>query len=58
LTYSQMIGRRSEILKRNIGKLIIQDNQTGISMQDSHCLQKMIKEYYQNQFELNSCRDN
>jgi hypothetical protein len=56
LTYKEMLGRRSEILKRNIGSLIIKENQQGLSQQENNFFRSMIKELHQNEYELNACR--
>lgn len=49
-----MLERRSEILKKNIHQMIIQDNQYGISNQQSMLMQHMIKELHQTSHEMNS----
>lgn len=56
MTYMDMLGRRSIILKRNIGNLIIKDNKQRLSTQESHFYQSMLKEWHQNANELNSAR--
>ncbi|WP_438347892.1 hypothetical protein ACP8HI_19825 [Paenibacillus sp. FA6] len=49
-----MLERRSEILKRNIHQMVIQDNQIGISDQESMIMQHMIKELHQASYEMNA----
>ena len=56
MTYMDMLGRRSLILKRNIGNLIIKDNKQGLSAQENNFYQSMIKEWHQNESELNAVR--
>ena len=56
MTYIEMLGRRSEILKRNIKALLLKDNKYGLSGQESNFYQNMIKELHQNEHELNSIR--
>jgi len=56
LTYTEMLERRSEILKRHIGSLIHKNNHCGLSGQENHFLKDMIKEFHRNQHELNSSR--
>ncbi|MBP1990656.1 hypothetical protein [Paenibacillus eucommiae] len=56
MTYVKLLGRRSEILKRNIGNLISKDNQYGLSDQENMFFKNMIKELHQNEYELNSSR--
>ncbi|CAH1213286.1 MULTISPECIES: hypothetical protein [Paenibacillus] len=52
----EVLERRSELLKKNIHQMILQDNQYGISRQDSMFLQQMIKELVQTSHELNAQR--
>lgn len=49
-----VLERRSEILKKNIHNIILQENQSGISHQRSNLLQHMIKELHQNSHEMNA----
>jgi hypothetical protein len=49
-----VLERRSEILKKNIHEMILQDNQNGISHQKSNLLQHMIKELHQTSHEMNA----
>ncbi len=48
-----MLERRSEILKKNIHQMIMQDNQYGISDQQNMLMQHMIKELHQTSHEMN-----
>ncbi|MDF2958375.1 MAG: hypothetical protein K0S39_110 [Paenibacillus sp.] len=54
MTYSEMLGRRSEILKRHIGSLISKDNQQGLTDYEHNFLKDMVKEFHRNKYELNS----
>jgi hypothetical protein len=56
LTYTEMLGRRSEILKRNIGTMILKDNKHGLSGQESNFYKMMLKEWHQTELELNSAK--
>ncbi|WP_138755051.1 hypothetical protein [Paenibacillus sinopodophylli] len=56
MTYMDMLGRRSIILKRNIGHLIVKDNKQGLSAQESSFYQSMLKEWHQNENEMNAAR--
>ncbi|MCZ8522219.1 MULTISPECIES: hypothetical protein [Paenibacillus] len=56
LTYTELLGRRSEILKRHIGSLINKDNQYGLSEQENHRFKDMVKELHRNRYELNASR--
>ncbi|MEC0091609.1 hypothetical protein [Paenibacillus macquariensis] len=49
-----MLERRSEILKKNIHQMIMQDNQVGISDQQNMLMQHMIKELHQTSHEMNT----
>ncbi|MGO4529941.1 hypothetical protein AB4Z30_12755 [Paenibacillus sp. 2TAF8] len=50
----EVLERRSELLKKNIHQMLVQDNQHGISRQDNMFLQQMIKELHQTSHELNT----
>lgn len=56
MTYNDMLGRRSLILKRHIGKMIMKDNKHGLSTQENQFYQHMIKELYQNESEMNAAK--
>ncbi|GAB6992193.1 hypothetical protein [Paenibacillus pini] len=49
-----ILERRSELLKRNIQQMLIQDNQYGISRQENLFLNQMIKELHQTSHEINA----
>ncbi|MCM3700068.1 MULTISPECIES: hypothetical protein [Paenibacillus] len=46
--------RRSELLKRRIGRMIAKENQHGLGHQDTFLLQRFIKELHQNEQERNA----
>lgn len=50
----EVLERRSELLKKNIHQMLVQDNQHGISRQDNMFLRQMIKEAHQTSHELNT----
>ena len=52
----EVLERRSELLKKNIHQMLVQDNQHGISRQDNMFLQQMINELHQTSHELNNAR--
>lgn len=56
LTYNEMLGRRSEMLKRRIRDMIVRKNKNGLNAQEGHFLQHMIKELHQNEHELEAAR--
>lgn len=55
--YTDMLGRRSTILKRNIDTMIKKNNKQGLSSQESSFYQHMLKELHQNEHELHSARN-
>jgi hypothetical protein len=56
LTYTEMLGRRSEILKRNIGNWVLKDNKQGLSGQESNLYYSMVRELHHNEHELDASR--
>ncbi|KIL37619.1 hypothetical protein SD71_03185 [Cohnella kolymensis] len=57
MTYIEILGRRSEILKRNISHLMLKKNRCGLGGQESNLYQSMIKELHQNEYQLNAVRN-
>jgi hypothetical protein len=53
-----MLGRRSEILKRSIGRMAVKDNQQGLSLQESNYYQSVIKKWHQNENEMHAVKKN
>ncbi|WP_187644896.1 hypothetical protein [Paenibacillus terrae] len=53
---TEMLERRSEILKRNIHQLLVQENQHGVTRQENYTLHKMIRELHQTSHALNTSR--
>jgi hypothetical protein len=58
LTHIEMLRRRGEILKRNMGTMILKDNRQGLSGQESYFYQNMLKEFHRNEYELNTIKKN
>ncbi|PZE19327.1 hypothetical protein [Paenibacillus xerothermodurans] len=56
MNYTEMLGRRSEILQRHIGNLINKENQFGLTKQENNFFQAMVKEYHRNKYELQASR--
>lgn len=56
MTYMDMLGRRSEILKRSIGKMVIKGNRQELSLQESNYYQSMIKKWHQNENEMHAVK--
>ncbi|QJD86457.1 hypothetical protein [Cohnella herbarum] len=54
MTHIEMLRRRSEILKRNIGSMILKDNKRGLSGQENLFYQDMVKKWHQNEFEIHA----
>lgn len=52
MTYTEMLGRRSEILRRHIGDLILKNNQYGLSEQENKFFHDMVKEFHKSKYEL------
>lgn len=56
MNHEELLGRRSEILKRHIGNLVNKSNQHGLSEQETIFLKDMVKEFHRNKYELNASR--
>ncbi|WP_018751045.1 hypothetical protein [Paenibacillus sanguinis] len=54
MSQGEALERRSELLKRRIGQMIAKENQHGLGHQDSHLLQRFIRELHQTEHERNS----
>jgi hypothetical protein len=54
MAQNEGLERKNEILKRRISKMLLQENQEGLSSQDSQLMQKFIKELHHNSYQLNS----
>lgn len=52
-----VLERQNEILRRNIETMTIKNNQNGLSRQESSFYHTMVKEWHQNQREINHKRD-
>lgn len=52
-----MLERKSEILKKTVENWVLKDNRDGLNRQEAHIYQNMIKEFHQNEHELNGMRD-
>ncbi|GGG06301.1 hypothetical protein ACFOHW_06710 [Paenibacillus abyssi] len=56
MTYVEMLGRRSEMLKRDIGNMIMMHNKRGLNVQESYFFRNMVKQLHQNEHELHANR--
>ncbi|WPP42622.1 hypothetical protein SK066_06690 [Paenibacillus hunanensis] len=52
-----VLERQNEILRRNIETMIIKNNRDGLSRQENGFYHTMVKEWHQNQYEINQMRD-
>ncbi len=52
LAYDEVLERRNELLRRQVGEMLVKENQYGLKDQESHFLRRMIKELHQTEFEL------
>lgn len=55
--YTELLERKSEILKKTIENWVMKDNRDGLNRQEAHIYQNMLKEFHQNAHELNVVRD-
>ncbi|GIP40157.1 hypothetical protein J31TS4_34370 [Paenibacillus sp. J31TS4] len=56
MSYVEMLNRRNKIMKKHVERMILKDNQTGLSYQEDNLYQMMLRELYQNESELNAAR--
>ncbi|WP_199925559.1 hypothetical protein [Paenibacillus bouchesdurhonensis] len=52
MAYDEVLERRNELLRRQVGEMLAKENQYGLKDQESHFLRRMIKELHQTEFEL------
>lgn len=52
-----VLERQNEILRRNIETMTIKNNKNGLSRQENSFYHTMVKEWHQNQREINHKRD-
>ncbi len=57
LNSTAVLERQNEILRRNIETMIIKNNKDGLSRQESSFYHTLVKEWHQNQHEINQNRD-
>ncbi|UVI30697.1 hypothetical protein [Paenibacillus spongiae] len=57
MTNIEMMQRRNEILKRNIGSLILKDNKHGLNGQENYFYNSLIKELHMSESQLNNIRN-
>ncbi|MFD1883905.1 hypothetical protein [Paenibacillus wenxiniae] len=52
-----VLERKNEILRRNIDTMIMKNNKDGLSRQENNFYHTLVKEWHQNQHEMNQKRD-
>lgn len=57
MSYTELLERKSEILKRTVENWVLKENRDGLNRQEAHIYQNMIKEFHQNEHDLNGVRD-
>lgn len=56
LTYTKLLERKGEILKRTVETWIMKENRDGLDRQEAHIYRNMVKELHQNEQELGVAR--
>lgn len=56
MTYTKLLERKGEILKRTVETWIMKENRDGLDRQEAHIYRNMVKELHQNEQELNVAR--
>jgi len=57
LNSTAVLERQNEILRRNIETMTMKNNKDGLSRQESSFYHTMVKEWHQNQHEINHKRE-
>ncbi|KGE16892.1 hypothetical protein [Paenibacillus wynnii] len=57
MSYTELLERKSEILKKTVENWISRENRDGLNLQEAHIYRNMLKELHQNEHELNGVRD-
>ncbi|MCL6603530.1 MAG: hypothetical protein K6T94_11695 [Paenibacillus sp.] len=57
MSYTELLERKSEILKKTVENWVMKENRDGLNRQEAHIYQNMLKELHQNEHELNGVRD-
>ncbi|WP_419886519.1 hypothetical protein [Paenibacillus sp. B-A-8] len=57
MSYTEMLERKSEILKKTVENWVLKENRDGLNLQEAHIYQNILKEFHQNEHELNGVRD-
>lgn len=57
MSYTEVLERKSEILKKTMESWILKENRDGLNRQEAHIYRNMLKELHQNEQELGTARD-
>ncbi|WP_379152916.1 hypothetical protein [Paenibacillus sp. sgz5001063] len=57
MSYTEVLERKSEILKKTVENWLLKENRDGLNRQEIHIYRNTLKELHQNQHELNGARD-
>ncbi|KUP23204.1 hypothetical protein [Paenibacillus sp. DMB5] len=55
--YTELLERKGELLKKTVENWVLKENRDGLNHQEAHIYRNMLKEFHQNEYELNSVRD-
>ncbi|GGO09485.1 hypothetical protein [Saccharibacillus kuerlensis] len=56
MSYTEVLERKSELLKKTVENWILKENRDGLNRQEAHIYRNMLKELHQNEQELNTVR--
>ncbi|TVY01432.1 hypothetical protein [Cohnella terricola] len=54
MSHLEMLRRRSEILRRNIGTMIIKENKSGMNLQENRFYHQLIRKWHENEHEIHA----
>ncbi|AIQ46970.1 hypothetical protein R70723_14590 [Paenibacillus sp. FSL R7-0273] len=57
MSYTELLERKSELLKKTVENWVLKENRDGLNRQEAHIYRNMLKEFHQNEYELNAVRD-
>ncbi|OWR29969.1 hypothetical protein CDO73_12895 [Saccharibacillus sp. O23] len=57
MSYTEVLERKSEILKKTMENWILKENRDGLNRQEAHIYRNMLKELHQNEQELHTARE-
>ncbi|AWB43797.1 hypothetical protein DCC85_05870 [Paenibacillus sp. CAA11] len=56
MSYTEVLERKAEILKKNVENWILKENCDGLTNQEAYIYRNMLKELHQNEQELHVAR--